>query len=432
MTSLGRLARARASLAEGRDADAEHALRQALTFAPDYMPAIDLLGTMHAEAGRLEEARACYERVTAASPHWAGSYYDLVRCRRITPDDTALMTEMRAALEIPGQHPELCQKVHLALGKACHDLGEFGQAMRHFDAADAQRSRLGAFDAAAIEARVDRMIAFFTAERFANCSSPAEGDQTPLLIVGLPRSGTTLVEHILSSHPDVQAGGELPFWTGRGARWERLTGDATAFLAEAADDYTRLLAALGPHAARVTDKMPLNVFWVGLARLCLPGATIVLVRREPIDIALSIHQTYFNPHVALPTGGDALVRTIRAVERLADHWRDVLRDERVIEIRYERLVHDPEATIRQLVAGCGLAWDEACLRPQDNARIVRTPSKWQVRQPIAPPTEPSWRRYGPWLGALSALLPQTVDPGHREHGSTSGPPAVVTDRMMKA
>ena len=410
LTSLGRLSGARASLAEGGDAAAEQLLRHALALDPDYIPAIDLLGTVHAEAGRLDEARACYERSTAASPHWAGSYYDLVRCRRITSDDTSLVARMRSALEIPGQHAELYQKVHLALGKAADDLGEFGEAMRHFDAADAQRSRLARVDVAAIEARVDRMIAEFTAERLAATATAVRDDQAPVLIVGLPRSGTTLVEQILSSHPDVHAGGELPFWTGHGARWEQLHGDAASFLAEAGHSYSRLLRNLSLTSTRVTDKMPLNVFWIGLVRLCLPGSTIVLVRREPIATALSIHQTYFNPHVALPTGGVALVATIRAVERLIEHWRTVLPGDGVVEVRYENLVRDPVTAIPALVAGCGLSWNDACLRPQDNARIIKTPSKWQVRQPISRHSEESWRRYEPWLGPLSALaMPQKTN-----------------------
>ncbi len=405
LTSLGRLSRARVSLAEGRDAEAEQLLHQALALEPDYIPAIDLLGSVHAEAGRLDEARACYERSTAASPHWAGSYYELVRCRRITPDDASLVASMRAALELPGQHPELCQKVQLALGKAAADLGDYGEAMRHFDAADSQRNRLAKVDLAAIEARVNRMIAHFTAERLA-AATAVRDDQSPVLIVGLPRSGTTLVEQILSSHPDVHAGGELGFWTGHGARWEQLCGDTSCFLEDTASNYLSLLRNISPTAARVTDKMPLNVFWVGLVRLCLPGSTIVLVRREPVATALSIHQTYFNPHVALPTGGAALVATIRAVERLSDHWRAVLPPEHVIEIRYEHLVNEPETTIRTLLAGCGLSWNDACLRPQDNTRIVKTPSKWQVRQPISRHSEESWRRYKPWLGAFSALVTQ--------------------------
>jgi hypothetical protein len=228
-----------------------------------------------------------------------------------------------------------------------------------------------------------------------------------VLILGLPRSGTTLAEQILSCHPDVHAGSELLFWTERGAMWEQLgtTGAEPSWLAEAAADYTAMLRALSPRAARVTDKMPLNVFWAGLVHLTLPRATIIHCRRSAIDTALSIHRTYFNQHVAFPTGGTALIAAIRAIERLTAHWRAVLPADRFLDLEYERLVGDPEPAIRRLVAACGLPWDNACLRPERRQRVVKTPSKWQVRQPISGAAVGSWRRYEPWLGPLAALAP---------------------------
>lgn len=409
-TSLGRLSKARALLAEDRDAEAERALRQLLALDSDNAAATDLLGTVLADAGRFEEARDCYERATAAAPDLAGSYYDLARCRRMTPDDAHLVARMHAALAAPGLHAEARLKVHLALGKAADDIADFAVAMRHFDAADALRSSLASFDPAAACARVDRLIARFTPDLVARAAETGRDDTTPVLILGLPRSGTTLVEQILSCHPDVHAGGELPFWTGRGAVWEQLDGAAgePPFLAQAASDYTSLLHALAPRAARITDKMPLNVFWAGLIHMTLPRATIIHCRRRPIDTALSIHRTYFNQHAAFPTGGAALVATIRAIERLTAHWRAVLPGDRFIELDYEQLVDDPEPAIRRLVAACGLPWDSACLRPDRHPRIIKTPSKWQVRQPISRASVDAWRRYEPWLGPLAALAPQAI------------------------
>ncbi len=405
-SSLGRLAKARALLAEDRDAEAARALRRLLALDADNVAAVDLLGTALADAGQFEEARECYDRATAAAAHLAGSYYDLVRCRRVTADDADLVARMHAALAAPGLHAEARLKVHLALGKAADDLGDPATAMRHFDAADDLRGGFGAFDPAALEARVDRLIAQFTPELAARAAATGRDDTTPVLILGLPRSGTTLAEQILSCHPDVRAGGELPFWTGRGAVWERTdAANQPSFLAQAASDYTGLLRALAPKAARVTDKMPLNVFWAGPIHLALPRATIVHCRRSPIDTALSIHRTYFNQHVAFPTGGPALVAAIRAIERLAAHWRAVLPAERFIDLDYERLVDDPEPAIRRLVAACGLPWNDACLRPERHLRVIKTPSKWQVRQPISRAAVGAWRRYEPWLGPLAALAP---------------------------
>jgi hypothetical protein len=119
---------------------------------------------------------------------------------------------------------------------------------------------------------------------------------------------------------------------------------------------------------------------------------------------LSIHRTYFNPYVALPTGGTALVATIRAVERLAAHWRAVLPANRFFAVDYEELIDDPGPVIRRLVMACGLTWHDGSLRPERNPRLIKTPSKWQARQPINRGALESWRRYEPWLGPLAALV----------------------------
>ena len=402
-TALGRMARARVLLAEGQDAQAERTLRQLLAAEPGHAAASDMLGIVLADRGCLEEARACHERAIAAAPHLAGSYYDLVRCRRLNQADAALVARMRQALETPGLHQEARLKLHLALGKAADDLDDPAGAMAHFDAADTLRSSLGSFDASAWGARVDRLIARFSPALLAGTATIGRSDPTPVLVVGLPRSGTTLVEQILSRHPGVHAAGELPFWTVQGGLWEQTEDDA-AFAAVAAADYLRLLRGLAPGAARITDKMPLNLLWAGAIHMALPDATIVHCRRAPIDTALSIHRTYFNQHAALPTGGAALVDTIRACERLAAHWRCVLPADRFVELRYEQLTAEPEPVIRRLLAACGLPWDNACLHPERSDRIVRTPSKWQVRQPITPADPTAWRRYRPWLGPLAALV----------------------------
>ncbi len=416
-SSFGRLGAARALLAEGRDGEGETQLRQLLALDRSNALALDLLGNLLAEQGRFDEAWTCYERAVAAAPLMAGSYYDMVRCRRLTQADAPLRARMRAALQIPGLEPEQVLRLHLALGKAADDLAEYGEAMRHFDAAAELRRRCSPFDVAAFAAQVDRLIALFTPEVFARGGS--RETPAPVLILGMPRSGTTLLEQILSSHPRVAAGGELNFWNERGIAWlqTRQAIPDPAFLDRAADDYLAVLRALGPEAARVTDKMPFNFLWAGLIHLALPGATLVHCRRRAIDTALSIHQTNFNRHVAFPTGGTELVAYFRAYRRLTAHWRSVLSPARYVEVEYETLTAEPEAEIRRLVASCGLAWDDACLSPERNAGRVRTPSRWQTRQPIYRTAVQRWRRYTP-LGALAELL---------EAGDEDGPSASSMD-----
>jgi tetratricopeptide (TPR) repeat protein len=402
----GRLSHARALIAENQDVQAESALRELIARYPANAMAHDMLAMVLANTGHFDEAREYYERAIAAAPQLAGSFYELVRCRRITQNDAALLDRMRAALAAPGLPVDGRIKIHLALGKALDDLGDAAAAIRHFDDADAARSRLLRFDAAAFETRVDRLIAHFTPALLAGTSDIRNG-AAAVLVMGLPRSGTTLVEQILSSHRQVHGAGELPFWIEHGARWEQagLGTAESADLQKLGAAYSSLLLELAPHAARVTDKMPLNILWAGLIHLALPRATLIHCRRTPIDVALSIHRTYFNPYVAFPTGGQALVSAIGAVERLTAHWRAVLPAERFIEVDYEELVRAPGPTIRRLIAACDLPWDAACLRPEQNVRVIKTPSKWQARQPIHCGAIASWRRYAPWLGPLAALVP---------------------------
>jgi len=403
---FGRLAAARISLAQNQDAAAEKQLRQLLAVDKANALALDLLGNLLAESGRFADAWPCFERAIAAAPLMAGTYYDLVRCRRLTGQDENLRHRMQAALTLPAVEPEHRLRLHLALGKAADDLGDPASAMQNFEAADQLRRVLSPFDAAAFAAQIERLIARFPKSLFGTPTRTP--DPTPILILGMPRSGTTLTEQILSSHPEVAPAGELNFWNERGLAWLQSTEGPPnpELLHQTAADYLALLRGIGPQAARVTDKMPFNFLWAGLIHLACPAATLLHCRRSAIDTAISIHQTAFNRHVAFPTGGPELVAYFRAYTRITDHWRDVLPPDRFIEINYENLTAAPEPDIRRMVAAIGLAWDESCLSPERNARAVKTPSRWQTRQPIYRSAVDRWRRYEPHLGALTKLLTQ--------------------------
>ncbi len=405
-TSFGRLGKARALLTEDGNQEAEQVLRQTLALDPRNAMAHDLLGNLLSEFGRFDEARECFQRTIEIAPLLAGSYYDLVRCRPITSDDHGLLQQMEAALATPGLEAAQRLRVRLAIGKAAEDLGDYALAMQHFDAADTVRRGSASFDSAAFSIEIDRMIARCTPEWLARASEFGSRIATPVLIIGMPRSGTTLVEQIVSMHPDVAAGGELHFWNQRGAAWHRsgVAGNDTLFLAKAAADYLDVLRTIAPAAARVTDKMPFNFLWAGLVHVAFPRAIIIHCRRAAVDTALSIHQTHFHPSLAFPTGGAELVSYFHSYQRLTDHWRSVLPADRFIEVDYEDLTRTPESDIRRIIAACGLAWHDACLRPESNPRAVKTPSKWQTRQPIFRTSVARWRRYEPWLGSLRALV----------------------------
>ncbi len=410
-TRFGRLGKARALLAEDRNREAEQVLRQTLALDPSNALAHDLLGNLLSEFGRFEEARACFERAIANAPLLAGCYYDLVRCRPVTNDDGVLQG-MEAALATPGLEAAQRQRLHLAIGKAAEDLGDYALAMQHLDAADAVRQGCAPFDSAAFSIEVDRLIARCTPEWIARAPGLGSRDAKPVLIIGMPRSGTTLMEQIVSMHPEVEGGGELPFWNQRGAAWHRSgpAGNEMPFLAQAAADYLGVLRAIAPKAARVTDKMPFNFLWAGLIHMTFPRAIIIHCRRVAVDTALSIHQTHFHPGFAFPTGGAELVAYFRTYQRLTDHWRSVLPADRFVEVDYEDLTRVPEPVIRRIIAACGLTWHDACLRPERNPRAVKTPSRWQTRQPIYRTSVARWRRFEPWLGPLRALVDDRAEP----------------------
>ena len=220
----------------------------------------DLLGNLLSEFGRFDEARECFQRAITMAPLLAGCYYDLVRCRPVTSDgdDDGLLQRMQAALATPGLDAAQRLRIHLAIGKAADDLGDYALAMQHFDAADAVRRGSASFDSAAFSIETDRLIARCTPELIARAPELGSSDATPVLILGMPRSGTTLVEQIVSMHPEVGAGDELNFWNERGAAWHRsgAAGNETPvvakespakdFLAKAAADYLGVLRAIAP------------------------------------------------------------------------------------------------------------------------------------------------------------------------------------------
>ena len=232
-------------------------------------------------------------------------------------------------------------------------------------------------------------------------------DETPLLIVGMPRSGTTLVEQIVSSHPAIAAGGELPFWPRRPSGPG--IAEATSLTPQSAHDLSReylaLLRRIGPHASRVTDKAPFNFHRLGLIHLLLPKARIIHCRRHPVDTCLSMYFLHFSERIEFVSDKGDLAFAYRQYARLMEHWRAVLPPDRLIDVDYENLIADREAVTRRLIAFTGLDWHDACLEPERNERTVTTTSLWQARQPVYTTSVARWRRYEPWLGELRQLLP---------------------------
>jgi len=385
--------------------EAEALLREVLISDPDLEEAHSLLGRILTEAGDFDGAAECFERALALKPGHAGVYYQLVRARKLTEADRPLLRRMIAAVPSVTLASHSI-KLNLAIAKAFDDLADYGQAMRYIGKASAVRKSIIPFDRRVYAANVSALIDLFSPDFLARHAPGGNPSEKPVLIVGLPRSGTTLCEQILSSHSQVVGAGELRFWSQREPLFNHRRDDSRIDAARrsASDDYLQVLGALAPDAARVIDKNPFNFLCLGYFHIAFPQARIIHCRRHPVDTSLSIMSTHIRTRGGFPADLEDMVFYYRQYARLMAHWRASLPPDRFIEVDYETLVADPETETRARVAALGLDWEESCLRPEQNQRVVKTGSLWQVRQPIYKSSSERWRRYEPWLGPLRDLL----------------------------
>lgn len=360
--------------------------------------------------GRLEDAVCAYRRALELDPANGFAWWGLANLRtvRLGPED---VTAMEGALARVADDLGRTQLLY-ALGKALGDQRRFEPSFRCYERGNALRGAHAAYDADALSRFVSEMEALFTAEflaarRECGCAAP-----DPIFIVGMPRSGSTLVEQILASHPLVEGAGEL---TELGELAARMTGEigqlSPGQLAELGESY---LAATRRRRRTdrpfFTDKMPANWRHVGLIHLMLPGAKIVDVRRDPLACCVSGFTTYFNRQTSFPASLGDLGRHYRDYVRAVGHFERLLPG-RIHRLRYEDLVADLEGETRRLLDYLGLPFDAACLRFHETQREVHTPSAQQVRRPINRDGLDAWRDYEAWLAPLKDVLGAGFQPG---------------------
>ena len=400
----------------GRPRDAMGAYRRALVLAPDHPDALAGLGLAHVDAGEFEAAARCYRRVLDASPEHAHVWLDYAKTRRFGDADRAEIEAAERAAERLGRAagpPPECGDVHFALGKMHDDLGDHDRAFGHFRRGNEILSRHTPFDPAATGRLVACLEERFDAAWFERVRGLGDPSPRPVFIVGMPRSGTTLVEQILASHPEVHGAGELlriprlaeELAAKRPAPHEAADAPplAPAELEAAARDYLHYLDDVAGSALRVTDKLPENWHHLGFIASILPHAGIVHVVRDPMDVCVSNYLVRFRRGHGWSYDFDALAEEVAAHERLMRHWRTVLPSP-VHEVSYERLTASIEAESRRLLDFCGLAWDDRCLDFHLTERAVHTASGWQVRQPVYRRSVGRWRNYERHLEPLRAAL----------------------------
>jgi tetratricopeptide (TPR) repeat protein len=398
---------------QGLASEAEATCERAVALSPDSPEALVLLGELRADRGQFAEAQELFERVLAADPKFAPAYCSIAAHRRMTRDDADWLQGVQALL---ATHLPLADELLLryALGKYFDEAGAYDEAFSSYQQANELNKRAGGgYDGDHLSALVGRII--FSCDRVFVQSARARvsTSEVPVFIVGMPRSGTSLTEQILASHPDVFGAGEVAFWdrafarlgepVARGGRGGQDPTDST--LADSAMEYLKRVQPRAGAALRITDKMPANFFYAGLIHAVFPRARIIHMQRHPLDTCVSVYfQNFFN---VSPYANDLnhLAHYYGQYLRIMAHWRSVLPAHALLEVPYEGLVQDPEAWTRRMLDFVGLPWDPQCLQFHRTERSVITASRWQVRQKVNTTSVARWRHYGKYLAPLRHLAP---------------------------
>jgi tetratricopeptide (TPR) repeat protein len=400
-----------------RQSAALDAYDHALAIDPNQIRVILSRGHVLKTLGRRAEAEAAYLRCIELQPDFGEAYYSLADFKNYTfsDDEVSAMQQVLQRSETPDKARI---QMNFAVGRALEQRKQFRQAFAHYAAGNVARRRTAPFDAAAFEQKCRRVATTFNAEFLSARGGFGFADASPIFVIGLPRSGSTLVEQVLASHSCVEGTMELPHilrfvreLDHQGGRPDTypesvrgLSLEDLALLGARFIDETRIYRSGRPH---FIDKMPNNFSHVGLIQLILPNATIIDVRRHPMDACFSAYKQHFAQGQSFTYDLEDLGRYYRSYLELMDHWDRVLPG-KVFHLAYEDLVRDTETSVRKLIAHCGLEFEPACLRFHETKRSVRTASSEQVRLPIYDSGIGYWRNFESQLEPLRRSLGATL------------------------
>ena len=376
------------------------------------------VGHVQKTLGRRADSEASYKAALRIDPGRADAWWSLADLKNYTFAD-AEIESLKRLLATDAREPSNEAQLNFALGKAHEQREQYAEAFGYYQRGNALRRLDAPFDIEGFERRSARIRTFFDARFFATHQGSAAVSAAPIFIVGLPRSGSTLVEQILASHSSIEGTMELPnilnvvaqldnMVKTRDGYPETLRGASAAQLSALGERYLAETAPLRSGRPHFTDKLPNNFSHVGLIHSILPNATIIDARRHPMDACFSTFRQYFAEGQTFSYDLEDLGRYYRCYLALMDHW-DAMLPGKVLHVTYERLVDDTEASVRRLLEHCGLPFESACLRFHETRRAVRTASAEQVRRPIYTSAVGYWRHFSSQLEPLRRALGDSLD-----------------------
>ncbi|MCC9600166.1 sulfotransferase [Stieleria sp. JC731] len=412
-----------------RHDEARETYQKAVELDPKSPVTLSHLASANVDFGEITTALKQYEMAIELDPNRADTHFRYCRARKFRQgaDVRKYIANLQELIRQAKPEGQRQISLNFALAKVFEDLGDFPQAWEHYKRANEVKARRQQAKSRArgqnmdaersMEAVVDQAMDFFSAETFRRLSYLGNDTQKPIFIVGMPRSGTTLTEQIISSHPEAAGAGELnhisqirfqlshvrPERSADGLRSQQdhypsnLPSLEPAFVRQLGREYIDELATFDAAATRVTDKMPTNFWHLGLIALLFPNATVVHCQRHPMDVMVSCYCQNLNPPFC---DFDQMLDYHRSYRRMMRHWEQVL-PIKIYNSSYEALVENPEPMSRQLIQHCGLQWSDACLDFHHNTKAAHTPSKWQVRQPMYQSSVEKWRKFEEQLEAVA-------------------------------
>lgn len=395
-------------------AAAEREINAALALNPGYFPALINLANLHEDLGRRGQAAQVYERMLLLAPEAPQILARYAGLKTFKSVDDPLIGRLRRALAQPGISAGDSASVEFALGRALDACEAYDAAFDAYRSAN-RHSRASAgrefrdYNLALAERSVERLIAAFPA---VSQSKGVQGlaSPEPIFVCGMFRSGSTLVEHLLAGHPQVQAGGELNFLpravqTRLAPFPEALASRPPGVLEALAAEYLDMLRGLFPNAARVTDKRPDNFLYIGLIKRLFPAAKIIHTTRDALDNCLSIYFLHLDQSMSYALDLMDIGHHYLQYQRLMAHWKTLFGAD-ILDLNYDALVRDPQPVVGQMLAFLGLEWDDGCLSVPPGGRAIKTASVWQVREPVYQRSSGRSRNYARQLNDLRDYLKQ--------------------------